>query len=122
MAPPPYLNSKRTLEEINERIEAALGYYEQMEDQNPDKFAHLRREDQAEATYGDLAEAGRARIDLVLVAMGEISSEREVLLGELRAKLDNARHSAEQSEKDEVRARAHARAARTCLTPVRRVM
>lgn len=96
---------RRTLQEITQRVEAALSHYEDMEESDPARFGELRREDQAEATLGDLAEAGRARIDLVFVAMAEIATERDALLAAFKAKLEQERQNADQMEKDEVSGR-----------------
>ena len=57
-----------------------------------------------EATYGELAEAGRARVEVYTVALSEISQERQNLLRELKMLLDEQRTAAERAEKEERRA------------------
>ena len=89
-----------SLEEINGRVEAVLAHYELMEQQEPDRFDGLRREDQHDSTLAELAEAGKMRVDIVLLAMSDIGAEREVLLSELKAKLEAEHRNAEQAEKE----------------------
>jgi hypothetical protein len=95
------LNSRRTLEEITERVDEALNAYEKMEENNPDKFDGIRRKTEIDATFAELAGAGRARVDVYMVALNEIAEERQKALMELRAKLENERRQAEEAEREE---------------------
>ena len=72
--------SKRSRDEITKRVEEALSQYENMEDIEPERFAGVRRDHEVDSSFADLAEAGRMRIEVVLVALSEISGEREHLL------------------------------------------
>ena len=94
------LSTRSTLAEISTRVENALSSYEKMEEQQPERFAGLRRGGgEEEATYGELARSGRARVETYLAALNEIGDERRHALGELRAKLEGERQRAEESEK-----------------------
>ena len=99
------LSSRRTLAEITARVEDALGHYEQgvseLDEGDDDNGTQPQ-----EATLAQQAEAGRARADVYVYALNEISSERRVLLGDLKAKLEGERLQAERAEKDERRMRA----------------
>ena len=96
------LNSRTTLEEITERVESALAAYESL-DENSEFAKGLRRSTERQATYGELATAGRARVEVYVVALNEIARERSACLQELRNKLEAEKESAEKDEKEERR-------------------
>ena len=96
-------NSRRTLEEITERVEAAIAEYEKAEERQPERFSGLRRPTEVDATYGELANAGRARVDVHCVALNEIAAERASLLTDMRNKLEGEKARAEREEKEERR-------------------
>ena len=82
---------KKELEEITARIEATLTHYEMMEENGADRWSGMRRDDQVDATLAQLAEHGRERVDIVLIALREVATERQMVLNELRAQLEAAR-------------------------------
>jgi len=82
---------KKELEEITARIEATLTHYEMMEENGADRWSGMRRDDQVDATLAQLAEHGRERVDVVLIALREVATERQMVLNELRAQLEAAR-------------------------------
>ena len=82
---------KKELEEITARIEATLAHYEMMEENGADRWSSMRRDDQVDATLAELAEHGRERVDIVLIALREVATERQMVLNELRAQLEAAR-------------------------------
>ena len=93
-------STRATLAEITERVENALSSYERMEELDPRRFAGVRRQSEEDATYGDLANSGRARIETYIAALNDISLDRKAALGELRSKLEYERQRAEQAEKE----------------------
>ena len=101
------LNSRRTLAEITERVEAALLTYEQMEENSPERFDGIRRKEEVDSSLSELAEGGRARVEVYVFALKEISSERQALLEKLKEKLEADKASADKAEKEERRGGAH---------------
>ena len=72
----------RGLEEIQDRVESALQSYEHMEQE--EQYIGLRRNHEAESTITEVAEAGKARVEVVMMALSQISDERKECLNELK--------------------------------------
>ena len=98
------MNSRRTLQEITQRVEDAINQYEKVED--PDRFKGIRRPTEVESTFAELAEAGRARVDVYTVALVEISTERQTVLRDLKNLLDEQRSNAESTQQEDRKALA----------------
>ncbi|KAL1512364.1 hypothetical protein AB1Y20_005622 [Prymnesium parvum] len=89
----------RGLEEIQKRVESTITRYERMEQE--ERYVGLRRDHEAEATITELAEAGKARVEIILMALSQVSEERKVCLKDLKGLLEAQRSSFEQAEKEE---------------------
>ena len=77
---------KSVLAEIENRVNTCLREYEELE--SADRFQALRRDEQAELTIVELAEAGRARVGVVLGALHETSAERQEVIVDLKRTID----------------------------------
>lgn len=97
------MNSRRTLAEITERVDAALQIYEQADDAESGRLSGIRRPAEAESSFAALAEAGRERVEVYVLALREISGERQRVLEKLKEKLEADRESAAAVEKEQRR-------------------
>ena len=86
------------LAEIENRVNTCLKEYEELE--LADRFQSLRRDEQAELTIGELAEAGRARVGVVLGALHETSVERQEVIVDLKRTIDEQMRGGADAERD----------------------
>ena len=86
------------LAEIENRVNTCLKEYEELE--SADRFQSLRRDDQAELTIGELAQAGRARVGVVLGALDETSVERQEVIVDLKRTIDGQMRGGADAERD----------------------
>ena len=89
---------KSVLAEIENRVNTCLREYEELE--SADRFQSLRRDEQAELTIVELAEAGRARVGVVLGALHETSAERQEVIVDLKRTIDEQMLGGADAERD----------------------
>ena len=89
---------KSVLAEIENRVNTCLREYEELE--SADRFQSLRRDEQAELTIVELAEAGRARVGVVLGALHETSAERQEVIVDLKRTIDEQMRGGADAERD----------------------
>ena len=86
------------LSEIQNRVAKSLHNYESLE--QSDAHRSLRRDEQAEMSLNELAEAGRLRVGIVVDSLHEATVERKEVLKELRQTLKEQTDDAAEAERD----------------------